>query len=272
MQVSNFSSWWMTVAATAAASTSTTAFVPRSQSSSIFVASLNPRPFHTCSTAQSKDGTCLPPLAHARGGGGGGTTPVRMSSITTEEEAVAAVDDDAEEVVVQTPVEVFRNEYAPLDLIVAKINMDFQIFSGKTYVESELTIQPNPKLLKAWNSEIPHDLILDGDETSVTLLDIQLNGRTLTEGQDYEIIPGGQKGKLIVKNLVVPSGDEAVVLTTKVSIVPEDNTQLSGLYQSEGPMYCTQCEALGFRRITYYPDRPDNVSFFFLHFHQFRNS
>ena len=70
-----------------------------------------------------------------------------MSSITTEEEAVAAVDDDAEEVVVQTPVEVFRNEYAPLDLIVAKINMDFQIFSGKTFVESELTIQPNPKLV-----------------------------------------------------------------------------------------------------------------------------
>ena len=49
------------------------------------------------------------------------------------------------------------------------------------------------------------------------------------------------------------------ILTTTVEIVPEDNTQLSGLYKS-GPMYCTQCEAQGFRRITYFPDRPDNMS------------
>jgi aminopeptidase N len=48
---------------------------------------------------------------------------------------------------------------------------------------------------------------------------------------------------------------------TKVKIVPEENTQLSGLYKSGG-MYCTQCEAMGFRRITYYPDRPDNMAVF----------
>jgi len=50
-------------------------------------------------------------------------------------------------------------------------------------------------------------------------------------------------------------------LDTEVTIVPEDNTQLSGFYKS-GPMYCSQCEAEGFRRITYYPDRPDNMATF----------
>ena len=52
-----------------------------------------------------------------------------------------------------------------------------------------------------------------------------------------------------------------MVLTTRVKIIPETNTQLSGLYKS-GSMYCTQCEAMGFRRITYYPDRPDNMAIF----------
>ena len=52
-----------------------------------------------------------------------------------------------------------------------------------------------------------------------------------------------------------------MVVRTTVEIVPEDNTQLSGLYKS-GDMYCTQCEAEGFRRITYYPDRPDVMATF----------
>ena len=54
---------------------------------------------------------------------------------------------------------------------------------------------------------------------------------------------------------------ENVTLQTEVEIVPEENTQLSGMYKS-GEMYCSQCEAMGFRRITYYPDRPDNMSMF----------
>jgi aminopeptidase N len=130
--------------------------------------------------------------------------------------------------------------------------MDFNIRDGKTIVESELYIEKNPKLLELdWDPNASHDLVLDGDNTSITLLEVTLDGRVLKEGNDYTL----DSTKLIIKN--PPSGS---LLKTKVSIIPEDNTQLSGLYQS-GPMYCTQCEAMGFRRITYYPDRPDNVSY-----------
>jgi aminopeptidase N len=95
-------------------------------------------------------------------------------------------------------------------------------------------------------------MVLDGDETCVKLMKLSLDGRDLLEGTDYTLAPG----KLILK--APPPGS---VLTTVVEVIPEENTQLSGLYKS-GPMYCTQCEAMGFRRITYYPDRPDNMAIF----------
>jgi len=139
---------------------------------------------------------------------------------------------------------------------VSKMNMDFIIHDRNTIVKSELLIEKNPKL--DWDHSVAsHDLVLDGDETSITLLEVSLDNRVLKEGEDYTL----EKGKMIIKN--PPLGS---TLRTTVSIIPEDNTQLSGLYQSgsskgEG-MYCTQCEAMGFRRITYYPDRPDNMAIF----------
>jgi aminopeptidase N len=69
-----------------------------------------------------------------------------------------------------------------------------------------------------------------------------------------------EPGKLILKASAL-AGAASNTLETVVEIIPEDNTQLSGLYKS-GAMYCTQCEAMGFRRITYYPDRPDNMAVF----------
>jgi len=131
--------------------------------------------------------------------------------------------------------------------VVSKINMDLDIRDDETVVTSELFIEKNPG---AWAPGA--DLVLDGDETSVALVSIELDGRALAEGEDYTL----GKGTMVVKN--PPPGS---VLRTVVTIVPEENTQLSGLYKS-GPMYCTQCEAMGFRRITYYPDRPDNMAVF----------
>ncbi len=150
------------------------------------------------------------------------------------------------------PVENFRLDYRPLPHIVSKINMDFNIQDGLTVVTSEMTVEPNP------SSTEGDDLILDGDETSVKLMQLQINGRDLVEGIDYELKPG----KLIVKgSSLYDNGSDKSSLKTVVEIVPEDNTQLSGLYKS-GPMYCSQCEAMGFRRITYFPDRPDNMAVF----------
>ena len=140
------------------------------------------------------------------------------------------------------PVEVFRASYKPLTNIVSKISMNFDIHDGKTTVTSEMAIEPNPK------SEDPSgDLVLDGDETAVKLMILQVDGKDLVANVDYELSPG----KLVVKGSALNEEGKGL-LKTVVEIVPEENTQLSGLYKS-GSMYCTQCEAMGFRRITYYP-------------------
>jgi len=166
------------------------------------------------------------------------------TSATTLRSAVTDVDTEKE-----TPVEIFRKDYKPLPSIVSKINMDFDIRDNLTVVKSQMTIEPNPI------SRQRGDLELDGDETAVKLKSIQMDGRVLIEETDYELKPD----KLIVKASALNDGSG--LLETIVELIPEDNTQLSGLYKS-GPMYCTQCEAVGFRRITYYPDRPDNMAVF----------
>jgi len=161
----------------------------------------------------------------------------------------SAVADTAEK---STPVEVFRSDYKALPYTISTISMDFDITDGKTIVTSTITFKNNPK----YSDADPTDMVLDGDETCVSLLSLSMNGSTLTEGIDYTLSPG--------KLTLLPaafSADGDNVLSTTVEIVPETNTQLSGMYKS-GPMYCSQCEAMGFRRITYYPDRPDVMAVF----------
>ena len=169
-----------------------------------------------------------------RGGSSSSTATVALNSAVSEEATTEPA----------APVEYFRSDYEALPHIVSKINMDFNICDGKTTVTSEMNVEPNPT-----SSSNDGDLVLDGDETAVKLLSLQMNGKDLVDGVDYEIKPG----KLIIKaSSLYSEGMEKGMLTTVVEIVPEENTQLSGLYKS-GPMYCTQCEAMGFRRITYYP-------------------
>jgi hypothetical protein len=165
----------------------------------------------------------------------GGSSTALNSAVASQEAMMA-------------PTEIFRTDYDPLPHVVSKINMNFVIEEGVTKVISELTIEPNDR----YTSGTSQDMVLDGDESCVKLLAITMNGNALEEGTDYTLEPG----KLILKS--PPAG---AVLETTVELVPEENTQLSGLYKS-GSMYCTQCEAMGFRRITYYPDRPDNMAVF----------
>ena len=162
-----------------------------------------------------------------------------LSSTTALNSAVA---DSLE---TQKPVEIFRKDYRPLPYTVSKVDMNFDIRNGKTIVTTKMTLQANP----ATNHGT---LELDGDESAVKLMAISMDGKDLKEGEDYQL----KTGKLI---LLAPR--DGSVIETIVEIIPEENTQLSGLYKS-GPMYCTQCEAMGFRRITYYPDRPDNMAVF----------
>mmetsp|Transcript_18258 Transcript_18258/g.26769 ORF Transcript_18258/g.26769 Transcript_18258/m.26769 type:complete len:1003 (-) Transcript_18258:132-3140(-) len=181
----------------------------------------------------------------------GGSAAASFSS-TTCSSSTALNSAVAEEQSTSEPVVNYRKDYEALPFFVNKINMDFKITDGKTTVTTELFIDANPD-----SASLKHkDLNLDGEEDAVKLLSLQINGVDAIKDEDYEIKPG----KLVLKSSALSSTSTTKVTTT-VEVIPEENTQLSGLYKS-GPMYCTQCEATGFRRITYYPDRPDNMAVF----------
>ena len=140
---------------------------------------------------------------------------------------------------------VYRKDYRPPAFLIEKTALDFNLLSDKVVVSSRLSIVRN----SAPDAPKDADLVLDGE--SLSLKSISLYQKILDEDQ-YQL----DNGKLIVKK--VPDRFE---LATVVEIDPARNLSLEGLYLSNGS-YCTQCEAEGFRRITYYLDRPDVMSAF----------
>jgi aminopeptidase N len=185
------------------------------------------------------------------------TTTVRGGSSTTELQATttSTITEDVDVLPKAAPVEIFRKDYQPLPIMVKTIDLDFQLFDDgqPTIVTTTITLHRNPMLASTDDENVyMDDVILDGDETSVSLRTVQINGIDAVEGKDYLLSPGQMTLKLIPANSVI---------TIIGTIQPELNTQLSGLYKSDD-MYCTQCEAMGFRRITYYLDRPDNMAIF----------
>lgn len=159
------------------------------------------------------------------------------------------------------PKEVRRVDYSPLPYKVTKVSLDFNILEGRTIVDSVLTVEKNLVSnntidSKRTSSNDDEDgLVLNGEEGVVALIALSVDGcYTLTPDEDYILEPG----KLIISAETLHRGasisNGKMIVRSTVEIVPEDNTQLSGLY-NDGTMYCTQCEAEGFRRITYYPDR-----------------
>ncbi len=134
----------------------------------------------------------------------------------------------------------YLRDYESPTFHVDRTELHFDIGDGATVVTAELTLsrsQPGQ----------PSTLTLDGDD--LTLLDLAVDGASWA---DYDV---GESG------LVVHKLPDRCVLRTRVRIHPEQNTALEGLYRCE-PYLVTQCEATGFRRITYYPDRPDVLSRF----------
>ena len=136
----------------------------------------------------------------------------------------------------------FRADYRPAPFVIDKVELDFHLADAETLVTSRLELRRRPE-------SDGDSLQLDGEE--LELRAIRIDGRDLEEGE-YSLT----SDRLTVH--VVP---DRFVLETVVSIRPQDNTQLSGLYRS-GTMYCTQCEAEGFRRITWFLDRPDVMTTF----------
>lgn len=137
----------------------------------------------------------------------------------------------------------YRSDYKAYPFDIENVYLSFDLKPDATVVESELDI------LRKSGSAADEPLRLDG--VDLELLSIAIDGQALDESQ-YRLIEDG------LEVLAVPDSSR---LSIKVKISPETNTSLEGLYLSSGK-YCTQCEAEGFRKITYYPDRPDVMSKF----------
>ena len=129
-----------------------------------------------------------------------------------------------------------REDYQPPDWLVPEIKLDFNLAAERTTVRATLRVERNGA----------HDrpLRLDGDE--IKLLSVKVDG-------------ADSNWRLDEPQLVIEIAGDQATIETEVEIVPAANTKLMGLYASGG-MLCTQCEAEGFRRITFFPDRPDVLS------------
>lgn len=136
-----------------------------------------------------------------------------------------------------TPQTIYRKDYTPPSYLVDTVELGFDLDPARTVVANRLTLRRNP-------AASGRAIELHGED--IELVALRLNGKALT-GSDY----------LLANNLLtIHSAPDDVVLEIESVCVPEQNTTLSGLYVSNGNFF-TQCEAEGFRRITYFPDRPD---------------
>ncbi|MGE3149999.1 MAG: aminopeptidase N, partial [Pseudorhodoplanes sp.] len=130
-------------------------------------------------------------------------------------------------------------DYHPPDWLVETVALDVVLHPTATQVRAKLVLKPNP------DAEAPAPLVLDGD--SLVLKSISIDGVALSADAYH-----ASSDQLTVAQ--PPQRQFTLEMETVVD--PSSNTQLMGLYRSSG-VYCTQCEAEGFRRITYFPDRPD---------------
>ncbi|WP_404463266.1 aminopeptidase N [Vreelandella aquamarina] len=141
------------------------------------------------------------------------------------------------------PQPVYLSDYQPPAYQVTHTELTFDLDPTATRVKARLTVERHA------SAEQTAPLVLNGEH--LTLHALAINGQALAEA-DYQLTD---------ETLTIPSVPAAFTLESEVEISPSSNTALEGLYQSNG-MYCTQCEAEGFRRITYYPDRPDVMATF----------
>ncbi|WP_018915710.1 aminopeptidase N [Vreelandella zhanjiangensis] len=141
------------------------------------------------------------------------------------------------------PQPVYLSDYQPPAYRVTHTELTFDLDPAATRVKARLLMERNDEV----SDQAP--LVLNGEH--LALISLAIDGTPLSNA-DYQ---------LDEKNLCIPKVPASFSLESEVEIAPSTNTALEGLYQSSG-MYCTQCEAEGFRRITFYPDRPDVMATF----------
>jgi aminopeptidase N len=134
-------------------------------------------------------------------------------------------------------------DYKSSDYLIDTVDLVFDFFEEYVEVTSNLRLRAN------YLSEQVRPLVLDGDQ--LELISVALNERQLLE-HEYQAD---------AESLTVFAPLQQFILTVKTKIYPDKNQALMGLYRSQ-TIYCTQCEPHGFRRITYYLDRPDVMAIF----------
>ncbi|HEX8612648.1 MAG TPA: aminopeptidase N [Telluria sp.] len=132
---------------------------------------------------------------------------------------------------------IYRKDYTPPGFMVDTVELGFDLDPQRTIVASRLSMTRNPE------SKV-REIELHGE--NIVLVALRMNGKTLSK-RDY---------RLDDKMLVIPNAPDEVTLEIETLTAPVKNTTLNGLYVSNGNFF-TQCEAEGFRNITYFPDRPD---------------
>ena len=136
------------------------------------------------------------------------------------------------------PRPVRLKDYRPPDWLIETVALDVSLDATATTIRSKLTIRPNTE-------GTPAPLVLDGEE--LKLRSLTLDGKPL---------PNGSFLATPEQLTIAQPPNRPFTLEIETVIDPEANSQLMGLYRA-GATYCTQCEAEGFRRITYFLDRPD---------------
>lgn len=142
--------------------------------------------------------------------------------------------------VIEADQTIYLKDYQKPSFVVDSIDLNIQVYDDHTLVSSKLEMQ----------RQTAGDLVLLGRD--LELQSIQLNGQPLNES-DYI---------LDAEQLVINNAPDQATIETVVKIHPESNTMLEGLYQASSDLFVTQNEPEGFRKITFYPDRPDVLSVF----------
>lgn len=144
-----------------------------------------------------------------------------------------------------------RLDYQPSPFEITETKLNIILDPDGTEVESELRVIKNSSV-SSDDASVPPELTLDG--VNLTLLSVSMDGVRLQEGLDYVVEE---------ESLRILRPKDSFTLNIQNTIAPSKNTSLEGLYFMQG-FFCTQCEAEGFRKITYYLDRPDVLSVFWV--------
>ena len=138
-----------------------------------------------------------------------------------------------------SPQTIYLADYTPPAYLIDTVDLTFKLSPNATRVQSRIVFRPNP-------ATTDRKFFLHGEQ--LKLISASIDGAAISPD-------------ISAQGLTHPVPDAPFVWEAEVEIDPANNTALEGLYVSNG-MYCTQCEAEGFRKITYYPDRPDVMAVF----------